>query len=322
MRNTLVKTILDKYHQDQRTVLITGDLGFMAFEELREIMGPNFINAGVAEANMIGLAAGMSSLGYKPIVYSMIPFVTLHCLEQIRVMLCQTLRNVIIVGIGAGYSYGNQGPSHHATEDIAAMSALPGMTVIAPADPFEVEKALLAASGVKGPVYIRLAKNGERIIHCHQRSFDIGRFSLLRQGQDAIIFSTGEITGRCVNLADQLDKEGYKVAVHSCHTLKPFDCGTVVKAGRKSKLIFTAEQHVESGGLASKVALTLARNAINVKLFHSFCINDNYASVCGDKDYLEDIDGLSQDKMKEKIFNFLNEYIPKISTNRHAAIEA
>ena len=320
MRNALVKTIINKYRQDQRTVLITGDLGFMAFEELREIMGSNFINAGVAEANMIGLAAGMSHLGYRPIVYSMIPFVTLHCLEQIRVVLCQTLRNVTIVGIGSGYSYGNQGPSHHAIEDIAAMSALPGMTVIAAADPFEVEKGLLAAIEAKGPVYLRLAKNGESVINCDRRSFEIGRFTPLRQGQDAVIFATGEITGQCVKLADQLDKEGYKVAVHSCHTLKPFDCDTVVKVAGKTKLIFTAEQHVESGGLASKVALILAKQASAAK-FYPFCIDDKYSSICGDKEYLEDVDGLSHDKMKKQILHFLNKYIPKVPTNRQAIME-
>lgn len=160
MRTSLVNEILSR-HKQSDLVMLTGDLGFMAFEGLQAEMGDRFINAGVAEANMIGLAAGLSRLGFMPICYSIIPFLALRCLEQIRVQLCQHGNKALLTGIGAGYAYGSQGPSHHAMEDLAAMLALPGMTVVTPCSSRHIRATFDNLDSIDTPVYLRLGMTEE-----------------------------------------------------------------------------------------------------------------------------------------------------------------
>jgi transketolase len=305
MRNALIDTIIEIDREDPSNVFITGDLGFMAVEPLIEIMGKRFINAGVAEANIIGMAAGLSKIGYKPFLYSMIPFISTRCLEQIRVTLCQNNNNAVILGVASGYSYGNQGPSHHAIEDLASMLSLPNMSVIVPADPWDVKNSLRATRNLHGPVYIRLAKVGEAVIEIKDRTFEFGKITTLKDGKDAAILTFGEITGKCVNIARKLEKDGYSVAVYNCHTLKPFDEGKVLEIAPKIPFLFTVEQHVLHGGLASMVATTLMKNNCQPRAFVPFHIPDRYAPCCGSKEFLEDLDGLSEDKMYSKMHSVI-----------------
>lgn len=306
MRNALIQTLLENNRKDRTLYFITGDLGFMAVEPLKEHMQERFINAGVAEANIIGLAAGLAKIGFRPFVYSMASFITMRCLEHIRVSLCQHNSRVVIIGVGSGYSYGNQGVSHHAIEDLAGMIALPGMTVIVPGDPFDVENAVKATDSIQGPVYIRLAKAGEpNINYKEKRDFRLGRFSLVRNGEDGVILGVGEILGACVEVAGRLAEKGFSIAVYNCHTLKPFDMNSVLDIASKTKTFFTVEQHVVHGGLASLVALTLARNSVHLANFYPFHIRDMYADCCGSKEYLEDLDGLSPERMYVKMLSIL-----------------
>ena len=175
MRKAFVNKLTQLVNKNKDIYLLTGDLGFSVFDEFKNNFHDNYLNVGVSESNMIGMAAGLALAGKQVFVYSIIPFVTLRCLEQIRNDLCYQRLPVKIIGVGEGLSYGTAGATHHALEDIAIMSALPEMTVIAPGDPKEVECAVANSLELKGPCYIRLGKTGEPILHKKGFSFEIGK---------------------------------------------------------------------------------------------------------------------------------------------------
>lgn len=300
MRDALISALLEEAERDPSLVFITGDLGFMAVEPLRDRLGERFINGGVAEQNIIGVAAGLARTGFRPFVYSMAPFVTLRCLEAVRVSLCQSPAPVTLIGVGSGYSYGNQGASHHAVEELAAVTALPGMTVVAPSDPWEVGEAVAATRSLDGPLYLRLAKSGEERLPVDVRRFVLGRLSPLREGDEAVIFATGEAVGRCLAVCEALAERGIDTALYAAHTLKPFDRDGVAAAGA-GRWVFTVEQHVAHGGLGSMVAMALAESGVGAKGFHAFTLADEFKRRCGDTAYLERLDGLAEDQLVEAI---------------------
>ena len=191
MRNAFIRGLTARAAEDQRVMLLTGDLGFKIFDDFAARFPGRFLNAGVAEANMIGVAAGLALAGFRPFAYSIVPFVTLRCLEQIRDDICYNNVAVAIVGVGGGYSYGLNGPSHHALEDIAIMRALPNMTVVCPGDPLEAELAVQASASHEGPLYLRLGRAGDAIAYREPPAFRIGEAITLRPGNDCALISTG-----------------------------------------------------------------------------------------------------------------------------------
>ena len=182
MRTAFVAELTSLARENPSVILLTGDLGYTVFEPFQTEFPTRYINCGVAEANMLGTAAGLAREGFKPFVYSFIPFAIFRALEQIRIDICYHELPVTIVGLGAGYSYGDMGATHHAVEDIAVARALPNLTVICPGDPWEVQHAIRALAAYPGPAYVRLAKRGEPLIHAAaaRAEFHIGRPSSSR----------------------------------------------------------------------------------------------------------------------------------------------
>lgn len=303
MRNALIQSLLEFSEEDNKIIFLTADLGFMAVEPLSDKLGGRFINCGVAEGNMIGVAGGLSANGFKPYCYTMAPFLALRGLEQIRTILCQNKYNVKLIGIGAGYSYGPQGPSHHSIEDLAPILSLPEMTVIVPADSDDVRNALRAIKCLEGPVYLRLSKAGEPVIKSEIRTFEFGKISIIREGEDLSIFTMGDILAKVVTVADRLKCEGISVAVYNCHTLKPFDSESVVSAALKSKKIFIVEQHVLHGGLSTLIAQSLVTSKVAMKRVKCLTIKDRYIKVAGSKEKLESFDELSEEGIYNTIVN-------------------
>src|SRR5580704_17277863 len=187
MRNAFASELTFLADADDRVVLLMGDIGNRLFNEFRDAHPDRFFNAGVAEANMTSMAAGMASCGMRPITYTITPFATTRCLEQIRVDACYHHLPVTIVGVGAGLSYSSLGATHHACEDIAFLRALLNMSVVCPADPVEVRLSLRAAMRSKGPVYLRMGKKGEPVLHRGTPDFEIGRAIVLRPGSDVCL---------------------------------------------------------------------------------------------------------------------------------------
>jgi transketolase len=229
---------------------------------LLEAFGERFpertINVGVAEQNMIGIATGLALSGKRVVAYSIVNFATLRCLEQIRNDVCYHAASVKIVGVGGGYAYGPQGYTHHGLEDLAVMRALPNIDVIAPADPVEVRLVTEHMLGTPGPAYLRLGKTGESTLHDARIAVSPGRIIRCRDGEDALIVTTGGLLQEALGAADLAARDGISVAVWSSPWLRPFDAKSVSEAAAGFSTIVTAEEGVTRGGLGSAVAEILA----------------------------------------------------------------
>ena len=285
MRNTFIKSLTELAEKDSDVVLLTGDLGFGVFEEFESKFPGQYYNVGIAEQNMMGLAVGLSLEGKKVVTYSIGNFSTLRCLEQIRNDACYHNANIIIVSNGGGFSYGALGMSHHTTEDLAIMRALPGMTVVAPCTQSEVynaTKSLIKSGGVS---YLRLDKtiaNDSTLVE----PFSIGRIVKHREGKELTLIAIGGILKEAKLAAIELNKINIDVRVLGVHTLKPIDDKQIIMAVKETGGIITIEEHNKIGGLASTVAEICIDNNLCPDFFIKIGLDDQYSSVVGSQDYL------------------------------------
>jgi len=305
VRGAFFRGLMDLAAQDDRIYLLVGDLGFGVVEPFIQKFPDRFVNVGVAEQNMTGVAAGIALTGKIVFTYSIANFPILRCLEQVRNDLCYHKANVKIVSIGGGYSYGALGMSHHATEDLAILRALPGMTVIAPGDPFEAEAATRAAAAHDGPCYLRLGRAGEPAIHKSEVEFQIGKAIPVREGKALTLISTGAMLQTAVAVADSLAAKGSPARVLSMHTLKPLDAGAVVAAARETGAIVTIEEHGVSGGLGGAVAECLAESGELRVPFRRFGIPTSFSPPPGTQEYLREQCGLSPQSILKSLESLL-----------------
>ena len=295
MRKAFVKTLIDMASADERIHLLAGDLGFSLLEPFAEKFPDRFVNAGVAEQNMIGVATGLALSGKIVFIYSIANFPTLRCVEQIRNDICYHNLNVNIVAGGVGLTYGALGTTHHATEDMAVMRALPNMTVISPGDPVEAALATQACAKGSGPCYLRLGRTQEPVIHQTMPDFQIGKAITMLQGNDATLISTGGMLYSTMQATERLAKQGTKVRVLSMHTLKPLDTEAVLAAAKETGVIITVEEHNIIGGLGSAVAEVLAELADCRVAFRRIGIKDLFCTQVGNQEYLQKAYSLSVD---------------------------
>ena len=287
MRDTFVKTLMGLTEKKDNLYLITGDLGFGVLKPFWERFPDRFINAGIAEQNMTSVAAGMALEGNIVFTYSIGNFPTLRCVEQIRNDCAYHNADVKIVCVGGGFVYGSLGMSHHATEDIAILRALPDVTVVCPGDLVEAKYATEAIVNHKGTCYLRLGRGGEKRIHNDLPDFTIGKAIKLRDGNRVAIFSTGGILDNATEAAIRLNDEGISTAQLSFTTVKPIDKDAILEYGRKSELIVTCEEHNIVGGFGSAVAEVMAEAGVKAKLLR-VGLNDMYSSIVGTQSYLRE----------------------------------
>jgi len=300
MRNAFIKTLIESARKDDSICLVVGDLGYGVVEPFKEEFPNRFINAGIAEQNMTGMAAGMALEGKKVVTYSIGNFPTMRCLEQIRNDCAYHNANVKIVCIGGGFVYGPLGMTHHATEDLAITRALPNVTVFAPGDLVEAEEVTKAMLEHEGTCYLRLGRGGEKRIHEKIENFEVGKAVRICDGTDIAIFSTGAILDAAQDAAKLLKDKGLSVAQCSFPTLKPLDKETILEYANKCKIIATVEEHNIIGGLGSAVAEVMAENPSNAKLIR-FGLNETYTSIVGKQDYLREQYGISAEKIAQRI---------------------
>lgn len=287
MRTAFINKLTEMAAKNNDIYLLTGDLGFSVFEKFSQKFPERFYNVGIAESSMISMAAGLALNDKKVYVYSIIPFVTMRCFEQIRVDLCYQNLNVILVGVGGGLSYGPSGATHHAIEDISIMRSLPNMKVICPGDPFETENAVEQAANLNGPCFIRLNKNREpRLYDEDITEFKIGKAIKIYSGNQISIITTGNMLEQSINIAKKLKSYNLSVSLYSMHTIKPIDKEAILECMKNSKYIFTLEEHNLIGGLGSAVAEIIAENVDRKIYFKSFGIPDVYADCAGSRDFL------------------------------------
>jgi len=293
MRNEFVRELTDIATKDQNVLLVTGDLGFGVLTKYADQLPTQYLNAGIAEQNMTGLAVGMALEGKIVYTYSIANFPTLRCLEQIRNDACYHNANIKIVAIGGGFSYGSLGISHHATEDLAIMRALPNMTVVAPGDVIEAAAATRAVYKTSGPCYLRLGRGGDPTVHKEKISFKIGKAIRIFEGYDVILISSGGILQNAFQAREKLVNEGLSVGLYSMHTLKPLDRDAIQEAAGKARLIVSIEEHSVIGGLGSAVAEVLAELPEPKARLKMVGLESCFSSIVGNQEYLRGVYGMS-----------------------------
>jgi transketolase len=296
MRDAFIDELTSLAEKDPAIMLLTGDLGFGVLTEYAERFPSQFINVGVAEQNMSGLAAGLALEGYKVYTYSIANFTTLRCLEQIRNDICYHDANVTLVSVGAGFSYGQLGVSHFATEDLAILRALPNMMVVAPSDPWEAKILTRQMASIPGPKYLRIDKG---VGGCHENPSDVslGKGRVVREGSDVTIVSLGAILSEALEAAEFLVALGVEARVVSINTLKPFDESIIFNACRETGGLICIEEHTEIGGLAGAISEVCLKASINPAFFHSIGLKDEYPAIVGDQKYLRNAYKLNSERI-------------------------
>jgi transketolase len=305
MRNTFAEELTSLAKENDKLVLLSGDIGNKLFDKFKAVDESRFYNCGVAEANMMGVAAGMALCGLRPVVYTITPFTTTRCFEQIRVDACYHKAPVVIVGTGSGLSYAELGPTHHSLEDMAILRTLPGMRVLAPCDTTELRLGLRAALQEDGPVYIRIGKKGEPDIHTQVPNFRIGKGIVVRKGSDVALIAAGTIMPEVVKAADLLHGRGVSAEVVSFHSVKPLDQSYLDQAATRFKLLATIEEHSRIGGLGGAVAEWGASRP-GAPLHISFGSDDEFMHEVGTQDYARAKYGLTARNIAEKVLAALN----------------
>lgn len=309
MRDTVIKTLIELGKEDKNIELITGDLGFGVLKSFWETLPDQFINAGIAEQNMTGVAAGLALEGKKVFTYSIGNFPTLRCLEQIRNDCAYHNANVNVICVGGGYVYGSLGMSHHATEDIAILRALPDVTVICPGDPNEAALAVKKIANTEGTCYLRLGRGGEKTVN-NIKEFEIGKAYKLKDAKDLLkkvaVFSTGAILEETTLACNMLEKDGIAVEQYSFPTVKPIDKEVIEDCANRFDNIFTVEEHNIVGGFGGAVAEVIAELNHKTKL-HRIGINDFYCIEVGSQAYLREQVGINANGIIKKVKGVLSE---------------
>jgi len=310
MRNAFAAEITALAAADQRVVLLSGGIGNRLFDEYKVRAPGRFFNCGVAEANMISMAAGMAASGLRPVAYTITPFVTTRCLEQIRVDVCYHHVPVIIVGTGSGLSYASLGATHHSCEDISFLRVLPHMTVVCPGDPVEVRQAIRAALAQDEPVYIRIGKKGEPVVHKQPPDFVIGKGIVVRSGKDVCLLSTGNTLGLAIRAAERLGKEGVSAQVVSLHTVKPLDDALLGDSFARFQVMVTIEEHSLLGGLGSSIAEWVVDRPTPKARLLRIGTADRFIHEAGNQEFARTYYGLTAERIAERTLQSLNRRVP------------
>jgi transketolase len=308
MRAAFADEILKLAVEDPRVVVLSGDIGNRLFDKVKDQCPGRFYNCGVAEANMISCAAGMASCGLRPVCYTITPFVTTRCLEQIKLDVCYHAMPVTIVGTGAGLSYASLGATHHSFEDMAVMRVLPEMNVFAPGDANEVRSCLRAAVTSGKPCYIRIGKKGEPVVYPKDVPFRIGEWTEVQPGSGVALLAVGNMLPVALDTAERLKQNGISAAVIGCCSIKPLDSKFLSTLAGRFAIVATLEEHSIIGGLGAAVAEWLSSNMPKapVRLLR-FGIRDEFMHVPGEQEYARKLFGIDPESVAEGVRNALVE---------------
>lgn len=294
MRNAYLSTLHDLAKRDKQVVALISDNGAIVYDRYRADFPEQYINCGISEANMIGVAAGLASCGRIPFAYTISNFLVYRAYEQIRNDVCLQRMNVKLVGIGVGFVYSNLGPTHHGTEDIAVMRCLPHLTIFSPADALETRNVTEAAAAIQGPVYIRLATGGSPAVYQKEYDFSVGRAVELKAGRDITLIATGTSVYDALLAAKELEAEGVSARCINVHTIKPIDREALVKAAQETGRILVVEEQNVNGGLAGAVAEVLLEEGAGAVAFRRMGLQDAFTEGYGSHDDLKEMNGLSR----------------------------
>ena len=287
MRNRFAEVITKLAKERDDICLLSGDIGNRMFDDFKEVAPNRFLNCGIAEANMMSMAAGLALSGLRPIVYTIAPFTTTRCLEQIRTGVAYHEAPVVIVGTGSGLSYAELGATHHSLEDLAILRSIPNLQVCAPTDQNELEAQLKQAIAEKKPTYIRIGKKGEPILLKNYDNLGIGKANLLKKGKDIIILGIGPIISEALEASEKLERKGINLAVASMGSVKPLDekfLRQCVFEGYNNWV--SLEEHHQIGGLGSTLLEWLSSENINNVKLKRIGIADHFVHELGEQSYV------------------------------------
>lgn len=304
MRTAFINALTELAQKDEKIYLLTTDVGFSVVEGFREKFPKRFINCGVAEQNIVGVAAGLALAGKKPYLYSIIPFIILRAIEQVRNDICYQNLDLKIVATGAGFTYGTLGLTHFAIEDIGILRSIPNMTILCPADPVETRELILKSYQMKTPAFIRLRKGGEKVLYDFSPNIEISKPSVLKEGKDGVIIAMGISVGIGIEVVKKLKEMGYDFKLISLHTLKPIDREALFGELKNSRAVFTIEEHNIFGGLGAAVAEILMESGYK-GAFKIFGLPDRYVLEAGDAKYLEEKCSLTPEEITKEILTKL-----------------
>ena len=281
-------------------VLLTGDLGFKLFDDFRAHSPERFFDVGVAETNMIGIAAGLALCGKTVYCYTIIPFLIMRSFEHVRLDVAHHNLDVKLIGVGGGFAYGMEGFTHFGLEDLAIMRALPNMTIVAPADPREAACLARISSETKGPMYIRLGKTGDPMIHETAPDFRLGKALTIREGKGVTVFAVGSMVSVALQAMNILKENNIRPTLVNMHTIKPLDREAVVHAAETHDILISLEEHRLEGGLGTAVGEILLEIGYNGR-FRKFGIPDPQRNAIGCTEHLRHVHGLSPERIAEGI---------------------
>lgn len=294
--NALVRLAL----ADPKVLLLTGDHGYALFDEFRKRCPDQYINAGIAEQNMVGMAAGLARVGFRPFVYGLAAFVPIRTVEQIKLDIAHDDLAVVLLGDGAGFVYSHLGTSHQSTEDIACTRAIPGLAVLSPSDRFEMTASMDYAYAANGPVYLRMGKSDRGDVHAGPvQALRAGGLLQVRAGRSDRpgLISTGSMVRTAVDVAQALE-----LSVWSAPVLKPLLAEDVCAAGRATSGLITLEEHSVLGGLGAAVTeITSEHEPVRVLRIG---VPDRFSEHCGTYDYLLREHGLDTDSVRARVEKF------------------
>lgn len=298
MKQAFIESLTKLMEKYDDIVVLTADMGFSVFEDIQKRFPKRFFNIGITEQASTSFAAGLALSGYRVYFYAQAPFITMRCLEQVRLDIVYNFLNVKLIGSNSGFSLNQYGVSHFGLEDIAIMMMLPKMIIFNPADSMEMTKTMEESYKIKDPVYIRMTKTGNQTVH----NRDIGNINnpiLMSDGNDGLLLVSGGLLERGKRIVTSLKKYGINIALYSCPLIKPISQELLLII-KKFDNVFTLEEHSAIGGFGSTIANLIVDNNLKVKLI-KFALPDEYLHVSGTIDYLLDQSGLSVDSITSKI---------------------
>ncbi|MDE7018227.1 MAG: transketolase [Lachnospiraceae bacterium] len=300
MQSAYIGKLMEIAQRDANVFHILADSGTGYDEMFRRNFPGQIYNFGISEENMVAAAAGMATVGKIPFVFTAGAFLAYRSLEFIRDDICFQDLNVKIIGMGSGLSWSSLGPTHHTTEDVAVLRAIPNLMILSPATPLQAAMSVEAAYAHKGPVYIRIGMNHEKEFYDEKYQMQVGKNDILRDGGDVTLFVTGSILEEADAAAEALLQEGIRVNVVNVHTVKPFDTENVLEMAKQSKMFFSIEEHNINGGLGSLIAETLTDHGIGMKL-HRIGLQDVFAAGYGTHKSVRTANGLDAESICNRV---------------------
>ncbi|MBQ6515641.1 transketolase [bacterium] len=300
MRKTYEQAIYDLMGKNEKVVALVADSASGKYEDIEKDYPDRIFNFGIAENNMVAAGCALAKEGWIPVVYALNNFLVYRAYEFIRNDACLQKRNIKFVGLGCGVVANTLGPTHHTTEDIAALRVLPDLTLLSPASPKEVPVMLEKAIQYEGPVYIRLGKAFEKEIYEDKSPFEIGKANTIKTGSDITIFSTGSVIADVLDAAKNAQSIGISAEVINISTIKPLDTEAVLNSAQKTKNVLTVEEHNIIGGLAGAISETLL-GKVQLNSFGKMGFNDVFCNDYGWHQDLKKMYGLSSEDIYNQI---------------------